>query len=171
MKKFLITLLYASLATLVVGYLFRVLHYPDFKDVTIFAFWLHIGSYLGYSLLVKEKDDRMMYPMIMLLGVVSVTVFNISLEGVMSPMMLSTILFLLFLGYVSYHLLIRNYLDFNDLKFLPKLNYIAIGLSVLATVFKLAHWPYADKVLIIGCSALAFMLLLTGVTKGLKRQT
>ncbi|MGB0850839.1 MAG: hypothetical protein ACPGTP_06305 [Bacteroidia bacterium] len=169
MKKFLITLLYASLATLVVGYLFRVLHYPEFKDVTIFAFWLHIGSYLGYSLLVKDKDDRMMYPMIMLLAVVSVTVFNISLEGVMSPVMLSTILFLLFLGYVSYHLLTRNYLDTNELKILSKLNMVAIALCIIATVFKLSRWPYADKILIAGCGSVAFMLLLTGVTKGLKR--
>jgi hypothetical protein len=145
MKKFLITLIYASLATMVVAYLFKTLNWSGFGEMAAASLWLHIGSYLGYSILVKEnKDDRILYPMIVLV----ITV----------------------LANVPFHLLAKDFLDKNDIPFLRKLSMGAIGLFVTAGVFKMAHFSSANMLLIIGGGAVAFMLLLVGTTKGLKRK-
>jgi|TARA_B110000114_G_C14957876_1_gene343105 hypothetical protein len=167
MKKFLITLIYASLATMVVAYLFKTLNWSGFGEMAAASLWLHIGSYLGYSILVKEnKDDRILYPMIVLVITVLANVLNLGAES--STM--SLVVYVVLLAYVAFHLLAKDFLDKNDIPFLRKLSMGAIGLFVTAGVFKMAHFSSANMLLIIGGGTVAFMLLLVGTTKGLKRK-
>jgi hypothetical protein len=167
MKKFLITLIYASLATMVVAYLFKTLSWAGFGEMAVASLWLHIGSYLGYSVLVKEnKDDRILYPMIVLVVIVLANVFNLGAES--SAMVL--IAFVVLLAYVAFHLLAKDYLDKNDIPILRKISMGVLGIFIIAGIFKLLHFSGADMLLIVGCGAVAFMLLLVGTTKGLKRK-
>ncbi len=170
MKKFLVTLIYASLATLVVGYLFLVLQIQGFQDVALGAFWLHTIAYIGYSLLVPYKDGRMIYPISLLLIAVAIQVFNIPINNFISPLNLSILIFIIFMSYCAFHLLIKDYLGENDLKLLPKINIASLALILLATLFKIAKLPKVTELMVIGCGAVALMLLFTGVTKGLKRE-
>lgn len=170
MKKFLVTLIYATLATLVVGYLFLVLQIPGFGEVALGAFWLHTIAYIGYSLLVPYKDGRMIYPISVLLIAVAILVFNIPINQALSPLNLRILIFVTFTGYCAFHLLVKDYIGANDLKLLPKINILSLGLSLIATIFKIAKWPMVTELMVLGCGAVALMLLFTGVTKGLKRK-
>ena len=166
MKKILTTLIYASLATMVVAYLFKTLHWTGFGNMAVASLWLHIGSYLGFSLLVKEKDDRILYPMIVLVLAVLANVLNL---GVGSSIF-AVVVYVVLVAYVAFHLLAKGYLGENDLPFLKKVSISAVVIFALAGIFKLMHFPGANVLLIIGCAATAFMLLLVGTTKGLVRK-
>ena len=166
MKKFLITLIYASLASLVMAYLFKAMYWTGFENMATAALWLHIGSYLGYSLMVNPKDDRIIYPMIVLVLVVLANVFHL---GETSTYMALAVYVLLF-AYTGYHLLVKDYLDKNDLGILRKISIGALTLFLVAGVFKIMHLQGADILLMVGCGAVAFMLLSVGTTKGLVRK-
>lgn len=165
MKKFLITLIYATLATMVVAYLFKMMNWPGFGDLSLGIFWLHIGAYLTYSLMVPDKDSRILYPMIALVVGILVNMFKIGLDSEM----LIYGLFVVFLVYVAFHLFAKDYLDKNDLKVLRKISIGAFAVFVTAVLMKLMHLQGAQYVLITGSAAVAFMLLITGMTKGLER--
>jgi hypothetical protein len=164
MKKILTTLIYASLATMVVAYLFKTLHWVGFGGMAVASLWLHIGSYLGYSLLVKEKDDRILYPMIVLVLAVVANVFNLGVDS----SIFAVVIYVILVAYVAFHLLAKDYLGENDIPFLRKISIVALVIFALAGIFKLMHFPGADILLMVGCAATAFMLLLVGTTKGLK---
>ena len=61
MKKFLTTLIYGTLACIVLIYLFSAMHWPGFENVALGVLWLHVGSYLTYSVVVPEKESRIIY--------------------------------------------------------------------------------------------------------------
>lgn len=170
MKQFIVALIYISLATLVIGYLFLVLNIPNLNEIVLGAFWLHIAAYIGYSFLVPSKDNRMIYPMSILLLAVSVYVFNLPLNEWFTSMTLSILTFILFMIYSGFHLLQKGYLGDNDIKYLPHISIVSLGIIVIATVFKIMHWPMVTQLMIVGCSLLALLLILTGMTKGLKRK-
>ncbi|PCJ64161.1 MAG: hypothetical protein COA58_14355 [Bacteroidetes bacterium] len=142
------------------------MRWPGVEDLALGALWLHIGGYLGYSLLIKDKDSRIVYPMgILILGVmVNLFGFNVSSE------VQSISFFLLFLGYIGFHLLIKDFLGENDMLIFRKLSMGALGLFAIAGLFKMLELPYSDVALIVGCSSMALMLLLVGLTKDLVRK-
>lgn len=166
MKKFLTTLIYGSLACIVLIYLFSAMRWPGFGDIATGVLWLHVGSYMIYSLMIKDREPRILYPLIALTVVVLVNIFKL---GADSPWM-SIALYFFLAGYSAFHLLAKDYLDKNDIGFLHKLNLGAVGLYATAGVFKMAQFAGSNMMLIVGSGAIALMLLLTGATKGLARK-
>lgn len=166
MKKFLTTLIYGSLACIVLIYLFSAMRWPGFGDIATGVLWLHVGAYMIYSLMVKEREPRILYPLIALTVVVLVNIFKLGAEASWMGM---TVYFFL-VAYTGFHLLAKDYLDKNDIGFLSKLNIAALAIYVLGGVMKLASLQLSNEVFIVGSGLLALVLLLTGATKGLKRK-
>lgn len=170
MKKFLITLIYATLTILVVGYLFLTLNIGGFQNLSVAAFWLHIAAYIGYSFVVPQTDKRTVYPISLLLILVLVNVFEIPLNQYINNSAMSILVFILLTIYMAFHLLIKDYLGKNDMKILRKFSLIALLLFLLAGVFKIAQWPMVTELFILGVGSCGLLLLLTGVSKDLKRR-
>ncbi|MBT8327106.1 MAG: hypothetical protein KJP21_05245 [Bacteroidia bacterium] len=163
MKRYLITLIYSTLAILIVAYLFRIMLWDGSKDLLWAGFWMHIATYIGYSLLVKEKDNRMMYPLMILVLVVLLGNFDFNL-----PIMVANAIGLVIMfAYVAFHLFVPNYLDKTTVPKLNTVSIIVLVICALAIAFKLLKFPMVDVLLLVGCSSLALLVLITGVTKGL----
>jgi len=166
MKKFLTTLIYGSLACIVLIYLFSAMRWPGFGDIATGVLWLHVGAYLIYSLMIKDREPRIIYPLVALTVVVLVNIFKL---GADSPWM-SIVVYFFLAVYAGFHLLAKDYLDKNDIGFLHKLNIAALAIYLLGGIMKLASLQFSNEVFIIGSGMLALMLLLTGATKGLERK-
>ena len=166
MKKFLTTLIYCSLACIVLIYLFSAMRWPGFADIAIGVVWLHVGAYMIYSLMIKDREPRIIYPLVALTAVVLINIFKL---GASAPLMGTAIYFFL-AAYTAFHLLAKDYLDKNEISFLRKLNVSAIAVYLLGGSMKLTSLQYSDEVFILGSGMLALVLLLTGATKGLERK-
>lgn len=166
MKKFLTTLIYGSLACIVLIYLFSAMRWPGFGDIATGVLWLHVGAYLIYSLMIKDREPRIIYPLVALTVVVLVNIFKL---GADSPWM-SIVVYIILMVYIGFHLLAKDYLDKNEISFLNKLNIGALVIYCLGGIMKLMHLQFANEIFILGCGMLALMLLLTGATKGLERK-
>ncbi len=166
MKKFLTTLIYGSLACIVLIYLFSAMRWPGFGDIAIGVVWLQVGAYMIYSLMIKDREPRIIYPLVALTAVVLVSIFKL---GAAAPWMGTAIYFFL-VAYAAFHLLATDYLDKNEISFLSKLNITAVAVYLLGGVMKLASLQYSNEVFIAGSGMLALVLLLTGATKGLERK-
>ena len=103
MKKFFVTLIFASLASVIVGYLFSVMQWPQGKQIARMGMWMHIVSYLAYSLMIKDKDMRIVYPLVALVITVVTSTLKLGQIEVFSQVGL-------LLGYAGYHLVVTNYL-------------------------------------------------------------
>jgi membrane-bound acyltransferase YfiQ involved in biofilm formation len=66
MKKTIVTLIYTSLSLMLLAYLFKLLNWPVVSDFSMGIFWLHIALYIAYSSFVNPKDDRIIYPLVVL---------------------------------------------------------------------------------------------------------
>jgi hypothetical protein len=165
MKKTLITLIYSSLSLLVLVYLFKLMSWPGLADLSKGVFWLHVGSYLGYSFFVNPKDDRIIYPLILLVGSIAFNTFQIEVG-----LWFTYVVFGLLWIYVSFHLLVKNYLATSNIPFLTPLNYLAIILFGLAGIFKMNHLAFTDTLFVSGSASLCFLLILAGITKGIERK-
>ena len=163
MKKFFVTLIFASLASVIVGYLFSVMQWPQGKQIARMGMWMHIVSYLAYSLIVKDKDMRIVYP---LLALVIVVVFNTLNFG--QPSIISQVGLLL--GYTGYHLIVTDYLGETEIPYHRIFSIFGLVLIWVGILFKIQHYSGADELFLGGCSITAFLLLLTGATKDLKRK-
>jgi hypothetical protein len=163
MKKTLITLIYTSLSLLLLAYLFKLLNWPGVSDFSMGVFWLHIAAYIAYSSFVQSKDDRIIYPLVVLVFTILFNIFNIG-----SEYMQYVVFFTLFL-YVSFHLLTKNYLAQNNGRFLMPINYIAVITLGLSGLFKILHLFGAETLLIIGVSLASLTLFLKGIIKGIDR--
>lgn len=166
MKKFLTTLIYGSLACIVLIYLFSAMRWPGFGDIATGVLWLHVGAYMIYSLMIKDREPRILYPLIALTVVVLVNIFKL---GADSPWMSIAVYFFL-AGYSAFHLLAKDYLDKNDIGFLGKLNIAALAVYLLGGIMKLSSLQFSNEVFIAGSGLVALVLLLTGATKGLKKK-
>jgi hypothetical protein len=166
MKKFLTTLIYGSLACIVLIYLFSAMRWSGFGDIAIGVVWLHVGAYMIYSLMIKDHEPRIIYPLIALTAVVLVNIFKL---GAAAPWMSIAVYFFL-VAYAAFHLLAKDYLDKNEISFLSKLNITAVAVYLLGGVMKLASLQFSNEVFIAGSGMLSLVLLLTGATKGLERQ-
>ena len=71
-----------------------------------------------YSLMVKDKEPRLIYPLVALTVVVLVTIFKLGSEATWMGMAV----FLFLAAYSGFHLLVKDYLDKNEITFLQKLN-------------------------------------------------
>ena len=166
MKKFLTTLIYGSLACIVLIYLFSAMRWPGFGDIATGVLWLHIGAYMLYSLMIKDREPRIIYQLVALTAVVLVNIFKL---GAAAPWMSIAVYFFL-VAYAAFHLLAKDYLDKNEISFLSKLNITAVAVYLLGGVMKLASLQFSNEVFIAGSGMLTRVLLLTGATKGLERQ-
>ena len=166
MKKFLTTLIYGTLACIVLIYLFSAMHWPGFENVALGVLWLHVGSYLTYSVVVPEKESRIIYPLVALSVVVLVNIFKLGADATWMGMAV----YFFLSAYAAFHLLTKDFLDENDLPFLKKLNIVDISIYLIGGVMQLASLQFSSQVFIVGSGLLALMLLLTGSTKGLKRK-
>jgi hypothetical protein len=163
MKKFLTTLIFASLAILVMANLYKVMLWDGLAEMSLASIWLHIGSYLAYALLVHDKDSRIVFPMGAL---VIFLIFNML-------HILTTNIFVilgLLVAYVAYHLVTPHYLGKSNLPYIGVAGVIGLFLIVIGSGMKIMHWPWASELFIIGSGLTAFILLLTGSTKGLERK-
>ncbi len=165
MKKFLTTLIYGSLACIVLIYLFSTMRWPGFQNVAVGVLWLHVGAYLLYSLMIIERDTRIIYPLTALSVVVLVAIFKIGAN--FSYMGLVVYVFLA--GYTGFHLLVKDFLDTNEIHFLKKLNLTALSIYLISGIMKIAKLEYCNELFTVGSGLLALSLLLTGATKGLRQ--
>ena len=76
MKKTIVTLIYTSLSLMLLAYLFKLLNWPVVSDFSMGIFWLHIALYIGYSSFVNPKDDRIIYPLVVLVLTILFNIFN-----------------------------------------------------------------------------------------------
>jgi len=166
MQKFLSTLIYGTLAVIVIIYLFSAMHWPGFQGVALGILWLHVGAYLIYSLTAKGQEPRIIYPLGALTVVILVNIFKLGADTAW----IAFAVYFFCVGYAAFHLLVKNYMGKNEISFLPTLNAIVVGVYLLAGIMKIMHLEFADVLFIGSSGAVAFMLLLTGATKGLKRQ-
>ena len=166
MKQFFITLIYTTLTMIIVGTLFRVLYFPASRELLWGGFWLHIASYLGYSLLAKEKDNRMLIPLVVL--VIAVLFGNVDLD--LSPSIIGGLSFALVLFYVGFHLLTPNYLAPVNFKIKPAY-IVAFVLFAISVVFKIMQLNRADILLLISLAGLSILTFATGLLKGVKPKT
>ena len=163
MKKFLVSLIYISLATLVMAYLFKVMRWPGLGEVNIGLFWLHIGAYLGYAALVPDKDSRILFPMGVLVFLLILSTAKVSISN-------SFAIVGLIVMYVGYHIAMPTYLGKSEIPFIQKAGIVGLVLLMIGVVFKEMHWPRPDLFFMIGCGTTSFILLIAGLTKGLVRQ-
>ena len=163
MKKFLVSLIYISLATLVMAYLFKVMRWPGLGEVNIGLFWLHIGAYLGYAALVPDKDSRILFPMGFLVFLLILSTAEVGISNSFAIVGLIII-------YVGYHIAMSTYLGKSEIPFIQKGGIVGLVLLMIGVVFKEMHWPRPDLFFIIGCGTTSFILLIAGLTKGLVRQ-
>ena len=77
MKNTLITLLYTSLSLLLLAYLFKLLNWPGVSDFSMGIFLLHIAAYIAYSSFVQPKDNRIIYPLVVLVFTILINTFKI----------------------------------------------------------------------------------------------
>jgi hypothetical protein len=164
MKKFLITLIYATLATMVMAYLFKAMHWTGFGEMGNGVLWLHIASYLLYSFMIKDRDPRIVYPMAALMLAIVVNILKI---GSSNPMMVYAV-YLVLVAYVAFHLLATDYLATSSLPVLRKISMGALVLFALAGIMKFMHVQYSNEMLIVGTGAVGFMLLFSGTTRGME---
>ncbi len=163
MKKFLITTIYSSLAITVFGYLFNLMHWTNGRELMFGGFWLHVASYLAYSLLVKDKDERIVYPFLFLIVGLVLAQIN-ALESIGKVGFSIALL----VAYIAFHLFTKNYLsEIKEPKLLRPIKWVCLGMFVVGVLFKIMHWPYADVLLIVGLSTLGFILILSGIAKNL----
>ena len=113
MKKFLVSLIYISLATLVMAYLFKVMRWPGLGEVNIGLFWLHIGAYLGYAALVPDKDSRILFPMGFLVVLLILSTAEIGISNSFAIVGLIVI-------YVGYHIAMPTYLGKSEIPFIQQ---------------------------------------------------
>ena len=165
MKKTLITLIYTSLSLLLLAYLFKLLNLPGVSDFSMGVFWLHIAAYIAYSSFIQPKDDRIIYPLVVLVFTILFNIFNVGSEF---EYMQYVVFFTMF-SYVSFHLLIKNYLAQNNSRFLMPINYIAVITLGLSGLFKIFHLFGTETLLIVGVSLASLTLFLKGIIKGIDR--
>lgn len=165
MKNFLTTLIYGSLACIVLIYLFSAMRWQGFGDIAIGVLWLHVGSYMIYSLMIKDIEPRLIYPLVALTVVVLVSIFKLAAEA----NWIGLAVFYFLAAYSGFHLLAKDFLAKNEITFLQKLNIVALTLYAVGGTMKLARLQFASEVFIVGSGAVALTLLLTGATKGLSR--
>ena len=77
MKKTIVTLIYTSLSLMLLAYLFKLLNWPVVSDFSMGIFWLHIASYIAYSSFIIPKDDRIIYPLVVLVLTILFNIFDI----------------------------------------------------------------------------------------------
>ncbi|MEY2925485.1 MAG: hypothetical protein RLZZ337_2035 [Bacteroidota bacterium] len=162
MKKFLTTFIYTSLAILSLGYLFRLMHWTNADVMLQAGFWMHIASYIGYSFVVTIKDNRLIYPLGVLVLLFVIQMFNIEIGYQTSFVGF----FVLFIVYIGFHLITPNYLVAGDPKPIRIAGIIALITFAIASIFKIMHWAGADMLLISSVSTIAFVLMLQGWLKG-----
>lgn len=161
MKKFLIASIYISLALLVIGYMFRIMHFDGARELLWGGLWMHIASYVGYSFVVKNKDNRIGYALIILIAIVAINTFKPDISYNQSLVLALVIS----IAYVSVHLFIKNYLHASSPKMASIFSFVAFGVFLVGALFKIMHWPSAGILSMVGLSALAVSLVLIGVTK------
>jgi hypothetical protein len=162
MKSFIITSIYTSLAFMVFGYLFRILHWEGSRELLWGGFWLHVASYLGYSLLVKDKDDRIVFPLALLVLMIILNNVEIVNQSVMQWTS-----FIVAIAYLSIHLFFKDYLNKGVF---PNPIAVAAGgmlIYMVAALFKILHWPGADVMLMIGLLSLGFICIYLGISKSI----
>jgi len=162
MKKFLTTFIYSTLAILAVGYLSRTMHWEGSETMLWGGFWLHIASYIGYSFVVRIKDNRMIYPLIILVLIFLLRFFSIEVSYNTSLIGF----FVIFLAYVGFHMLTPNYLAYGENKLVKIVNIILLSFFVIAGIFKVMHVQGADMILELSVGGIAFMLMIQGWLKG-----
>ena len=162
MKKFLTTFIYSTLAILALGYLFRTMHWEAAQKMLWGGFWLHIASYIGYSFVVRIKDNRMIYPLIILVLIFILRFFNIEMSYNVSLISFCVI----FLAYIGFHLLTPNYLAYGEHKPIKIASIILLSFFFIAGVFKVMHLQGADVILITSVGGIAFLLMIQGWLKG-----
>jgi hypothetical protein len=153
------------LSLLLLAYLFKLLNWPGVSDFSMGVFWLHIAAYIAYSSFVQPKDDRIIYPLVVLVVTILFNIFNIGSEF---EYMQYVVFFNLFF-YVSFHLLSKDYLATNNVRFLKPMNYIAVIILGLSGLFKILHLFGTETLLITGISLASFALFLKGLIKGVDR--
>ena len=162
MKKILTTLIFASLAVVLATYAFVTLRWDGFEGLAIGSTWLHIGAYLAYSLLVPDKDHRIVYPMAVILILVLLNTFNVEFMGPITTI-------LLLVTYVGFHLVVSTYMGKSQLKFIPVGGILSLSAMVVGVLFKIMHWPGAVNLVVLGTAVSALLLLLAGVSKNIER--
>lgn len=162
MKKFLTTFIYSSLAIVSLGYLFRLMHWTNATEMLQIGFWLHIASYIGYSFVVTTKDNRLIYPLIVLVLLFIIQMFDIEMGYNASLIGF----FVLFIFYVGFHLITPNYLAYSDKKLVRILGMVFLGFFIVASIFKIMHLQGADMILLISVTGIAFLLMVQGWLKG-----
>lgn len=163
MKKTIVTLIYTSLSLMLLAYLFKLLNWPVVSDFSMGIFWLHIASYIAYSSFVIPKDDRIIYPLVVLVLTILFNIFDIGSGYEHMPL----VVFFVMLLYVSFHLLVKGYLISNHVRFLKPIKYIAVTVLGLSGLFKISHLFGAETMLIVGVSLSSIALLLKGILKGI----
>lgn len=165
MKKTINTLIYTSLSLMLMAYLFKLLNWPLTSDFSRGIFWLHIASYTAYSSFVNPKDDRIIYPLVVMVLAVLFNVFDIGGGYEYMPLIIFFVMYL----YVSFHLLVKNYLVQKDVRLLKPINYISVMILGLSVLFKLFHLAGAETMLIVGITITSIATFLKGIFKGLDR--
>ena len=125
---------------------------------------MHIASYIGYSALLKNKDHRIGYALFILVAVVALNTFKPPINYTQSLLITVGIS----VAYLAIHILIKNYLLSSSPKWISWFGMAGFVLYVVASLFKILHWPWADVLLVVGLSTLATALLLLGMTKSVE---
>lgn len=164
MQKFLTAAVYTTLSLLVIGYLFRLMHWQGSRELLWGGFWMHIASYIGYSALVKIKDSRISYALMILVVVVALNTFKPDINYSISLIITIAISAV----YLSIHIFIRDYLLAASPKWVKWFGVAALALYIVAALFKILHFAGADIMLVISLSSLATSLMLMGMTKSVE---
>lgn len=163
MQKIAITLIYLTLAMLVVTYLFKLMYWPGMSGYSTGIFWMHIGSYLSYSFFAKPRENRILLPMIFLVLSILFHTFNV---GSFIHDWIAYIAFFTMVIYSAYHLLVKDYLSADSVKYMKPFSYLSVGVYCLSGLLKMAHFTGASTLLIIGSAMVALALLVSGISKG-----
>ncbi len=150
---------------MLMAYLFKLLNWPLTSDFSRGIFWLHIASYIAYSSFVNPKDDRIIYPLVVLVLAILFNVFDIGGGYEYMPLIIFFVMYL----YVSFHLLVKNYLVHKDVRLLKPINYISVTILGLSVLFKLFHLAGSETMLIVGITITSISIFLKGIFKGLDR--
>ena len=159
MIRFIKSTLYYSLAWILAGYLFVLMHWPNGQQMLLGALTLHTISYIAYVWVSKEtRDPRSIYAILLLLGLFVSSMFNLGGAS-------------LFLGaQVLLHLFAKEYLKASDIKGQKTLSILGASITTIGVTFKVLHWPGAYVMIIVGLSCLMTLLLLIGMVKGRNKQ-
>jgi hypothetical protein len=160
-QKFLTAAVYTTLSLLVIGYLFRLMNWDGSRELLWGGFWMHIASYIGYSALLRNKDHRIGYALFILVAVVAINTFKPSINYSQSLLIMVGISAV----YLAIHIFIKNYLLSSSPRWISWFAMVGFVVYVVASLFKILHWPGADILLVVGLSSLASALMLLGMTK------